>query len=55
MAQNWFCFGAQPISPLGQVPQTILGHFSQAMPHTPIFISTDLNGVKNGDVGPPAK
>lgn len=36
--QNLLSLGLQPSSPLGQVLLTILGHFSQAIPHTAIFI-----------------
>jgi len=36
--QNLFSLGMQPCSPFGQVCLTILGHFSQAIPQTPIFI-----------------
>jgi hypothetical protein len=38
MAQNGFSLGMHPLVPLGQVSFTILGHFSQAIPQTPIFI-----------------
>jgi hypothetical protein len=35
--QNLFSLATQPAVPLGQVPFCILGHFSQAIPQTPIF------------------
>ncbi len=38
MAHILFSLGLQPVSPLGQVPFVILGHFSQAIPQIPIFI-----------------
>ena len=34
--QNGFSFGRQPPSPLGQLPATLRGHFSHAIPQTPI-------------------
>lgn len=37
MAQNLFIWGVHPSLPCGHVPLTILGHFSHAIPHTPIF------------------
>jgi hypothetical protein len=36
--QNLLSLATQPVFLLGQVPLTIRGHFSQAIPHTPIFI-----------------
>jgi hypothetical protein len=33
-----FCFGVHPLIPFGQVWCVIRGHFSQAIPQTPIFI-----------------
>jgi hypothetical protein len=36
--QNLFSLAMQPTSPLGHVPLCILGHFSHAIPQTPIFI-----------------
>jgi hypothetical protein len=33
-----FCLGTQPASPFGHKPLVILGYFSQAIPHTPIFM-----------------
>jgi hypothetical protein len=37
--QNLFSRGVQPLGPAGQAPFCILGHFSHAIPQTPIFIS----------------
>jgi hypothetical protein len=37
-----FSLGTQPCSPLGHIPLVILGHFSQAIPQTPIFINNVL-------------
>jgi hypothetical protein len=34
--QNLFSLGTHPCSPFGHFPETIRGHFSQAMPQTPI-------------------
>jgi hypothetical protein len=36
--QKGFSFGMHPPSPLGQAPFIMRGHFSQAIPQTPIFI-----------------
>ena len=36
--QNLLSLAIQPRSLFGQMPLTIRGHFSQAIPHTPIFI-----------------
>jgi hypothetical protein len=33
-----FSLGTHPAAPFGQVFFCIFGHFSQAIPHTPIFI-----------------
>jgi len=41
--QNLLSFGVHPTSPLGHLLVTIRGHFSQAIPHTPIFIKYYLN------------
>jgi hypothetical protein len=38
--QNLFSLAIQPASPFGQLPFRILGHFSHAIPQTPIFILT---------------
>jgi hypothetical protein len=40
--QKGFSLGSQPTGWLGQVPFVILGHFSQAIPHTPIFMQDPL-------------
>jgi hypothetical protein len=34
--QNLFSLATQPTEPFGHVPFCILGHFSQAIPQTPI-------------------
>jgi hypothetical protein len=39
MAQKGFSLGVQPDVPLGQAPFTIFGHFSHAIPQTPILIN----------------
>jgi hypothetical protein len=36
--QNLFSLAKQPTLPFGHVPFCILGHFSQAIPQTPIFM-----------------
>jgi hypothetical protein len=36
--QNLFSLATQPATPFGQAPFCILGHFSQAIPHTPTRI-----------------
>jgi hypothetical protein len=36
--QNLLSLATQPCFLFGQVPFVMLGHFSQAIPHTPIFI-----------------
>jgi hypothetical protein len=36
--QNLFSRATQPTDPFGQAPLCILGHFSQAIPQTPILI-----------------
>jgi hypothetical protein len=40
IAQNGFSLGLQPASPLGQIPRTMRGQASQAIPQTAIFIGT---------------
>jgi hypothetical protein len=40
--QNLFSFGTHPAAPLGHSALTILGHFSQAIPQTPIFMNGTL-------------
>jgi hypothetical protein len=35
--QNLFSLGTHPIDPFGQLPFCIFGHFSHAIPQTPIF------------------
>jgi hypothetical protein len=37
--QNLFSLATQPTLPLGQVPLIIFGHFSHAIPQTPILKS----------------
>jgi len=37
--QNLFSLATQPAGPAGQVPFCIFGHFSQAIPQTPIFMN----------------
>jgi hypothetical protein len=49
-AQKGFSFGVQPVLPLGHVPLTILGHFSHAIPQTPIFIALLLNSCLNYNI-----
>jgi hypothetical protein len=39
IAQNLFSLATQPFGPAGQLPFCIFGHFSHAIPQTPIFIS----------------
>jgi hypothetical protein len=36
--QNLFSLATQPVVPFGQLPFCILGHFSHAIPQTPIRI-----------------
>jgi hypothetical protein len=38
-----FSLATQPTVPLGQVPFCIRGHFSQAIPQTPIFMFSTLS------------
>jgi hypothetical protein len=38
--QNLFSLATQPTLPFGHVPLCILGHFSHAIPQTPILILT---------------
>jgi hypothetical protein len=38
--QNLFTLAVQPSGPAGQIFFCIFGHFSQAIPQTPIFIRT---------------
>jgi hypothetical protein len=38
IAQNLFSRATHPLGPAGQMLFCILGHFSQAIPHTPTFI-----------------
>jgi hypothetical protein len=46
--QNLFSLATQPAAPLGHVPLCILGHFSQAIPQTPI---STLNHKNNSIIG----
>jgi hypothetical protein len=43
--QNWLSFGKHPFSPLGHFPIAMRGHFSQAIPQTPIFIQYLLRWI----------
>jgi hypothetical protein len=40
IAQKGFSLGRQPASPLGQMPLTMRGQASQAIPQTAIFVMT---------------
>src|SRR5512136_1240123 len=46
MAHISFFFGVQPCGPFGHLFIVIRGHFSQAMPHTPIFMIVEYAGAR---------